>query len=220
MWCSHCQQQVATRTQAICIRCGSSTLFPEPLASNAAVQKDLDVAAHAVRTFRGLRADTNIRVDEAERRHSQVSQSAAQASPDARGRQAARRSHRREEDRHQKDRRREKRQRENWLAWALVCFGMMAFTFGTITAGWSLLGDRPDLWHIGLPTFLGGQAVLLLGLVLQLDGLWLSHHRAHRSIDNLDSKFQDLRQCTMTPGAREAVSTKLVELKDQLDQLA
>ena len=105
----------------------------------------------------------------------------------------------------------------NWLAWSMICLGMMAFTFGAITAGWSLWGHRPDLWHIGFPIFLGGQAILLVGMVLQMNGLWSNQYRTTRTVSELDTQFQHLRRVTMSPG--ENATNKLVALKKQLDQL-
>ena len=111
----------------------------------------------------------------------------------------------------------------------------MAFTFGAVLAGWSLIANRPDLWSIGLPTVLGGQAVLLLGLIFQLEGLWHTHRRTHRVLDDLDERMAELKRATtlmttayntpsqsfythMADGATPQML--LADLKGQLDLIA
>ena len=122
-----------------------------------------------------------------------------------------------------------------WLSWTLICLGIMAFTFGAVLAGWSLIANRPDLWSIGLPTVLGGQAVLLLGLIFQLEGLWHTHRRTHRVLDDLDERMAELKRATtlmttayntpsqsfythMADGATPQML--LADLKGQLDLIA
>ncbi len=124
---------------------------------------------------------------------------------------------------------------QTWLSWTLICLGMMTFTFGAVLAGWSLIMDRPDLWSLGLPTVLGGQAVLLLGLIFQLEGLWHTHRRTHRVLDDLDERMAELKRTTtlmatacntpsqsfythMADGATPQML--LADLKGQLDLIA
>ncbi len=110
----------------------------------------------------------------------------------------------------------------------------MALVCGGVLAGWSILGGRADLWGLGVPIALGGQFVLLLGLVLQLDRLWLDSRKASAKLEQVDNKLRELKQTTTllgtghgTPGAFYAhfaegasPSLLLTDLKSQLDLLA
>ena len=60
---------------------------------------------------------------------------------------------------------------EEWLSfftWSALAGGLAAFTCGGVLSGWSLATAREELWNIGLPTLIGGQLALVVGLVLQL----------------------------------------------------
>jgi hypothetical protein len=59
-----------------------------------------------------------------------------------------------------------------FAAWTLVSFSSAALACGAVLLGWSVATERPDLWQIGLPLAIGGQAGLLVGLALYLEGLW------------------------------------------------
>jgi len=110
----------------------------------------------------------------------------------------------------------------------------MALVCGGVLAGWSLLGGRNDLWGFGIPIALGGQFVLLLGLVLQMDRLWADSRNATAKLEHVDAKLRELKQTTTllgtghgTPGAfyvhyAEGASPSLLlsDLKSQLDLLA
>ena len=64
-----------------------------------------------------------------------------------------------------------------WLgffAWSALAAGVAAFTCGSVLSAWSFVAGRDDLWSIGLPTLIGGQLILVIGLVLQLQTAWHS----------------------------------------------
>jgi hypothetical protein len=64
---------------------------------------------------------------------------------------------------------------EEWFsffAWSALAGGLAAFTCGGVLTGWSIAAGRDDLWTIGLPTLIGGQLTLVLGLILQLHAAW------------------------------------------------
>ncbi len=61
--------------------------------------------------------------------------------------------------------------RSNKAAWTILSLSLAVFACGTVLLAWSLLGQREDLWPIGLPLALIGQAGMMLGLVLQIDSL-------------------------------------------------
>jgi hypothetical protein len=61
--------------------------------------------------------------------------------------------------------------RTNSAAWTILSVALAVFACGTVLLAWSLIGQREDLWPVGLPLALIGQAGMILGLVLQIDGL-------------------------------------------------
>jgi len=57
-------------------------------------------------------------------------------------------------------------------AWSAIAIGLAALTCGGVLCGWSLARRRDELWAIGLPVLLGGQMMLVAGLLLQLRRIW------------------------------------------------
>ena len=122
-----------------------------------------------------------------------------------------------------------------YFSWTTLSLGVMACVFGGVLLTWSFLTGRAELWSLGLPFAIGGQVALVLGLVLQLDGLWQSNHEAAESLSNLDEQLIELRRATSQistshsgPGQSfyfhlaEGCSPHmlLADLKGQLDLLA
>jgi hypothetical protein len=100
---------------------------------------------------------------------------------------------------------------------------------------WSLVAGRDDLWPVGMPLALIGQAGLILGLILQLDGLWTNSRKTASALGHLDDELSRVRQATtllstsrtspaqsfyvhLAEGA--APQMLLADLKGQLDLLA
>lgn len=125
--------------------------------------------------------------------------------------------------------------RFSFFSWAALSLGVMAFVFGAVLLAWSFVMSRPDLWTLGLPFAIGGQAALVLGLVLQMDGLWQSNHEAAETLSELDEQLIEIRRATSQlssshsgPGQSfyfhlaEGCSPHmlLADLKGQLDLLA
>ncbi len=82
------------------------------------------------------------------------------------------------------------------LAWASLSLGVMAFVCGGVLLGWSALAGRQDLWSLGLPLTLAGQAGLIVGLVLQLETLWQTNRATSQTLQNLDGEIHELRHST------------------------
>jgi hypothetical protein len=128
-----------------------------------------------------------------------------------------------------------RRKRSSWLAWFVLSLSLMTFVCGSVLLGWSFFTDKTFLWRIGMPLSLVGQAGLLLGLILQLEGLWQNDHEATETLDELDEQIHELRQAAAMlnathsrPGQSfylhmaEGASPHLMlaDLKSQLDLLA
>jgi hypothetical protein len=67
-------------------------------------------------------------------------------------------------------------------AWSAIAIGLAALTCGGVLCGWSLARRRDELWAIGLPVLLGGQMMLVAGLLLQLRRIWRNSLIRQRSI--------------------------------------
>lgn len=128
-----------------------------------------------------------------------------------------------------------RQKRSSWLAWLVLGFSLMTFVCGSVLLGWSFFTDKTALWRVGMPLSLLGQAGLLIGLILQLEGLWQNDHEATDTLDDLDEQVQELRQAAAMlnathsrPGQSfylhmaEGASPHLMlaDLKSQLDLLA
>ncbi len=79
-------------------------------------------------------------------------------------------------------------------AWAVVGLGLAALSCGAVLLGLAQLQARDDLWAIGLPLAIGGQAALIVGLVLQLEGLWHNNRQTVRTLTALDDELSRMRQ--------------------------
>jgi len=113
-------------------------------------------------------------------------------------------------------------------------FGTMALVCGSILLGWATIADRPELWTFGTPIALGGQIVLLVGLVCQLERLWSDSRRAVHQLEKVDAQLHELRTATTLLGTVHGPSAAfyahlaggagpellLSDLKGQLDILA
>ncbi len=79
--------------------------------------------------------------------------------------------------------------RSNRLCWLLLGFGVAFFSCGALLIANSLLGEREELWDLGAPLVLAGQATFLIGLVLQLDILWQQSSTASQTLADLDQRL-------------------------------
>jgi len=119
--------------------------------------------------------------------------------------------------------------------WAGISLGVMFLACGGILLGWSVLGQRSELWTMGLPITLTGQVLLVIGLVLQLDRLWHHNRAAVAKLDDVDQQLHDLRSTTAMLGTTHSTPAVafyshlaggaspqllLADLKGQLDLLA
>jgi hypothetical protein len=121
------------------------------------------------------------------------------------------------------------------VAWTVLSVGLAVFACGAVLLGWSLVAQREDLWPVGMPLALIGQAGLILGLILQLDGLWHTSRKTAAALSELDGELKNVRQATTllstshSSGAQsfylhlaEGASPQLLlaDLKGQMDLLA
>jgi hypothetical protein len=116
--------------------------------------------------------------------------------------------------------------------WAALLSGLTALACGVVLLGWSYVDARPELWDVGLPIALSGQAVLLVGLVLHLQSIWIRHQETSGQLEMLDGEIQQLHVLRRTAQEREhsesfyshladgaAPQVLLADLKGQLDRI-
>lgn len=127
------------------------------------------------------------------------------------------------------------RPKSHALAWCILAIGLATFACGAVLLGWSFAAERDDLWPLGLPLALVGQAGLIVGLMLQLDGLWQSSRQTSQTLTELDDELSRVRHATTLLTTTKNASAQsfyahmaegaspqllLADLKGQLDLLA
>jgi len=123
----------------------------------------------------------------------------------------------------------------NLAAWTILSLGLATFACGAVLLIWSLIARPDDLWPVGMPLALIGQAGLIFGLILQLDGLWHSSRKAAHTLCHLDDELARVRQATALLSTSRTSPAQsfyvhlaegappqllLADLKGQLDLLA
>lgn len=121
------------------------------------------------------------------------------------------------------------------VAWFVALLGATILGTGLGLCGWSLLGDRPDLWDWALFATLGGQGLLIVGLVLLLANLWTAARMAASRQQTLHHELRKLqRTADAIAGERGAGAANfyadlsrgaspelmLANLRGQIDQLS
>jgi len=135
----------------------------------------------------------------------------------------------------QRDRCRKRKPSGALLAWAVLSLGLVIFVFGGALLAWSFVATRGDLWCWGMPLTLLGQALLLVGVVLQIDGLWQNNTQTAEALDELDEQIHGLCHTTTPSGSTHGLPAHsfhphlaggaspqmlLGDLKGQLDVLS
>lgn len=113
------------------------------------------------------------------------------------------------------------------LSWTALCLGLMALMCGSALLAWAYFAGRGELWAIGIPITVVAQVGLIVGLILQLDGLWHSHRQNAEALSTLDYRLSDLRQPTSMLNTSHSTSSQAVsnpqkmleDVKGQLDIL-
>jgi hypothetical protein len=126
-------------------------------------------------------------------------------------------------------------QRTSSLVWGLVWAGIGALIGGGGILFASCLAARNDLWSLGLAIALGGQASLVLGLLVQLERVWLGSHNAVSRLNDVDRRLQELNHTADVLGLSRSTAAQsfyahmaqgasprllLADIKGQLDLVA
>jgi hypothetical protein len=121
------------------------------------------------------------------------------------------------------------------VAWLIVVVGALALASGVGLIAWSLLNNQMMYWNLALGLALGGQGVLILGLVLVISRLWRSSRYAVAKLHEVHTRLGQLQQAAETLAATRSGGAPafyadlvrgasphvlLANLKGQVDQLA
>ncbi|QDU95679.1 hypothetical protein [Lignipirellula cremea] len=132
-------------------------------------------------------------------------------------------------------RRTEKSPRASLLAWSVLSLSLMVFVCGAVLLGWSVVQQRGELWTVGLPLALIGQAGLVVGLVLQFEHLWQTNRQTTSTLIEIDDELENLRRTASLMGSTHSFPAQafyahlsdgadpqmlLADLKGQMDMLA
>jgi len=220
MWCSHCQLDVPgiaskkNHATVCCARCGNATEPPVKFEEPPKLD-NWDVAAD-IQEVEGIIGPLPTPAKNAEGRFHRIDHVGNDLAPN-------RRPARKKLD----------KPRRLFVTWLVVALGLMSFAFGGGLLVWSYLSSRPELWAFGLPITIGGQGVLVLGLLLQVDALWQSSKKLTASVQELENEVETLEesltlvvQGTAGRSFYEHLSSGasphllLADLKGQLDMLS
>ncbi len=91
---------------------------------------------------------------------------------------------------------REPHRPSQWVAWSLAFVGAMALGAGIGLMFWSLSGERPELWNWGVAATLGGQGLLIVGLVQLLASLWTANRTASLTLQGVHHELRRLGRTT------------------------
>jgi hypothetical protein len=120
------------------------------------------------------------------------------------------------------------------IAWLIVIAGVLTLGYGLGLIGWSLSAHETRRWNAAVGLALGGQGLLIFGLVLVISRLWRSSryaagklHEVHNSLGHLQQASEAL--AATRGGSAPAFYADLVRgasphmllasLKGQVDQL-
>jgi hypothetical protein len=121
------------------------------------------------------------------------------------------------------------------LAWLLASAGAGCIGLGIGLGAWSLLGGQEDLWNPAVAAAIGGQGLLIIGLLQLLSSIWNAARHAAGKLSLMHEELRRLRRTTEETAARnnpsaasffadlarEAPAEMLLgNLRGQLDHLA
>jgi hypothetical protein len=121
------------------------------------------------------------------------------------------------------------------IAWLIVITGVLTLGFGLGLIGWSLSAHETRYWNLAIGFALGGQGVLIFGLVLVISRLWRSSRYAAGKLHDVHTSLGQLQQASEALAATRGGSAPafyaelvrgasphvlLANLKGQVDQLS
>ncbi|MEZ6073826.1 MAG: hypothetical protein R3C10_26990 [Pirellulales bacterium] len=74
----------------------------------------------------------------------------------------------------------------------IILLSMMTVACGGSLLVWSVIRGRADLWDLGFPIALAGQIGLAVGVVLQLERIWLENRHLDGKLDAVNTQVKQL----------------------------
>jgi hypothetical protein len=121
------------------------------------------------------------------------------------------------------------------MAWLIVFAGVLTLIGGLGLLGWSLSIHDTTFWELALGLTLGGQGLLIFGLVLAITRLWRSSRYAANKLQDVHVQLGQLQHTADSLLAKNSAGAPafyadlvrgaspqvlLANLKGQVDQLA
>lgn len=121
------------------------------------------------------------------------------------------------------------------LTWLVIWSSVTAFVAGGVMMAWSLRMDRGERWTEGLIFAGTGLAGLLIGILLQLERVWIASRYTLDRLDDLDVRLGQMEEAAALSAIRHSTPAQafyghyaegaaphvlLADLKGQLDLLA
>ena len=247
MWCRHCKQETpavgpATEHGPRCARCHRSSPEEPQAASHSAVALDGDYDDTRRAIYRTLRsAHASVGAGEASRtlRHDVGKTPLVEAlsgpndvSP---AQQPSRVRARRPQRPAAPSSLPSTTAPSQLTAWLMGALGATSLGLGIGLGAWSLLGSRPELWNPALAAAIGGQGLLIVGLLQLLASLWNAARQASGKLGQMHDELRRLRRLADESAgrthasaatfyadlSRDAPNERLVgALRGQLDELS
>jgi hypothetical protein len=105
----------------------------------------------------------------------------------------------------------------------VLCTGVALLACGVALVALSVIAARADLWQIGLPAIVVGQAGLIIGFAMHFDGAWRLGTGPVASGEVADQatpvEYPAMGVRAMSDAAHASPHMLLSELKARLDQL-
>ena len=89
--------------------------------------------------------------------------------------------------------------RTSSVAWNLTLLGLATFSCGVSLLIGSELSGRADLWSLGMPITLAGQAGLVLGMIFAMANIGRRHRELSKQLDTARHESGDRAQPAPTP---------------------
>ena len=94
------------------------------------------------------------------------------------------------------------------LPWLVLGVGLSVFVCGAILTAWALLGQRPELWSVGVPLLVAGQVAVFAVIIWQFESIWRSDQATFHILHGVDERLQSLRRAAGN-GQHESSATEL-----------
>lgn len=94
------------------------------------------------------------------------------------------------------------------LPWLVLGVGLSVFVCGAILTAWALLGQRPELWSVGVPLLVAGQVAVFAVIIWQFESIWRSDQATFHILHGVDERLQSLRPAAGN-AQRESSATEL-----------